>query len=89
MSRFWSDAERVLEIAGHIGEGASEMAILTDPGGSLRIVMEQGWSAEGLRAHFGGEAVYQVKRTPRGIRVEGHGPGRTCTLGVRGFGYGA
>jgi hypothetical protein len=46
----------------------------------LRIVTTQGWSAEGLQAHYGANAVYQLTHTPETVRLEARAPGMSCTL---------
>jgi len=62
---------------------ASDLALVLDRSGALRIVMQDGWSPEGLRAHYGARAVYQVTHTPDGVLVEGRGPGLSCSLRAR------
>ncbi len=63
---------------------ASDLALVIDRSGALRIVMQEGWAAEGLRAHYGAGAVYQVTHTCQGVCVEGSAPGLSCTLRSRG-----
>jgi hypothetical protein len=62
---------------------ASNLALVIDRSGGLRIVMQDGWSPEGLRAHYGAGAVYQVTHTAQGVCVEGRAPGLSCTLRAR------
>jgi hypothetical protein len=85
MSRFWQDAMQVMEAATSApGAGsASDLALIIERSGSLRIVMREGWSAEGLRSHYGSGAVYQVTHTPQGVCVEGRANGLSCTLHSR------
>ena len=82
MSRFLEDAERVLETAGVKPAycGMAELAILIDVWGGMRIVDAAGWRPEALQAHYGAATVYQVMRTPGGIRVMGRSGGRSCVL---------
>jgi hypothetical protein len=85
MERFWDDALTVWEAAQNApDESAPEMAVILDERGALRMVMEPGWSAEGLRAEYGG-AIYHVTRTPQGIRLEGRGRGMSCSLRAEGY----
>ncbi len=82
MSRFWQDAMQVMEAASAApGAGsASDLALVIEHSGALRIVMQEGWTAEGLRAHYGAAAVYQVTHTPQGVSVEGRAPGLSCSF---------
>jgi hypothetical protein len=82
MSRFWRDAMQVMESASAspAAGSASNLALVFDHSGALRIVMQEGWTAEGLRAHYGAGTVYQVTHTPQGVCVEGRAPGLSCTL---------
>ncbi len=82
MSRFLEDAERVLETAGVKPAycGMADLAILIDVWGGMRIVDAAGWRPEALQAHYGAATVYQVMRTPGGIRVMGRSGGRSCVL---------
>ncbi|HLH19445.1 MAG TPA: hypothetical protein VKX45_19640 [Bryobacteraceae bacterium] len=82
MTRFWNDALAILDTASRAPEAgaANGLAVVVERSGGLRIVMGEGWSAEGLQAHFGASAVYQVTHSPRSVCVEGRGPGESCTL---------
>jgi hypothetical protein len=81
MDGFWTDAWRVFETANRSGnQGASDLGILIDHSGALRIVSSEGWHPEALRLHYGVRTVYQVSRTPDGVRVEGSRPGLTCRI---------
>jgi hypothetical protein len=85
VSRFWQNAVQVMEAATSApGAGsASNLALVIDRSGGLRIVMQEGWSPEGLRAHYGAGAVYQVTHTPQGVSVEGRASGLSCTFRAR------
>jgi hypothetical protein len=82
VSRFLEDAERVLETANVAPAhcGMADMAILIDAWGGMRIVDAAGWRPEALEAHYGAKTVYQVTRTPGGVRVTGRSGGRSCVL---------
>ena len=82
MDRFWQDAVSILETAERAGE-SGELNLLIGEDGVLRIVSEPGWRPEALAAHYGARAVYQVKHTAEGVRVEGQAGGRSCVL--RGY----
>lgn len=58
----------------------SDLSLVIDRAGGLRIVTTEGWSVEGLQAHHGANVVYQVTHTREGVRLEGRGPGMSCTL---------
>jgi hypothetical protein len=81
MSRFWNDAVQVLETASSAPQdgSSSDLALIIDSTGGLRIVAATGWSIEGLQSEYGG-AVYHVTRTGHDVCVEGRAPGMSCTL---------
>jgi hypothetical protein len=72
MSRFWKDAVQVLETAIHVPHDgfSSDLALIVDSIGGLRIVSATGWGIEGLRSEHGG-AVYHVTRSGHYVCVEG------------------
>ena len=82
MSRFWNDAVEVFETASSAAEAGSrsEVAVLVDRSGGLRIVMAEGWSPEGLQSHYGARTVYRVSHNSGSVCVEGRGQGMSCTL---------
>jgi hypothetical protein len=81
MSPFWNDAVQVLETASHAPHDgfSSDLALIIDSAGGLRIVTATGWSIEGLQSEYGG-AVYHVTRTGHDGCVEGRAPGMSCLL---------
>ncbi len=89
MTRFWNDALAILDTASRAPEGgeANGLAVVVERSGGLRLVMAEGWSAEGLQSHFGASAVYQVTHSQRAVCVEGRGPGVSCTLRRSGVGH--
>ena len=82
MSRFWDNAVEVFETASSAAEAGSgsDVAVLVDRSGGLRIVMAEGWSPEGLQSHYGASTVYHVSHNSGSVCVEGRGPGMSCTL---------
>lgn len=82
MSPFWRDAVAILETAAQSDavETASDMAIVVERSGAMRIVPAEGWSTEGLRAEHGATAVYRIRRTTSGVHVDGRGLGVSCAL---------
>jgi hypothetical protein len=82
VSRFLEDAERVLETASinPADGGMAGLAILIDAWGGMRMVDGSGWRPEALEAHYGAKTVYQVTRTPGGVRVTGRSGSQSCTL---------
>lgn len=79
VDNFLRDAVGIFETA-YAAPGEESLAILVDPSGVLRIVQSEGWSLEGMQAHYGAEAVYQVARSCQGVRVSGRSAGRSCIL---------
>ena len=81
MSRFLDDAVRIFETASAgAGSPSSELGILLDGAGGLRIVDAAGWNPEALRLHYGARTLYQVTRRGAGVEVAGNGPGHSCLL---------
>ena len=81
MSRFWDDAQQVFETACNAPrDGQSpDLAVIVGDSGAIRIVLAEGWSAEGLRSEYGG-AAYRVKLSGNGVAVDGCGTGLSCKL---------
>jgi hypothetical protein len=82
MNRFWEDAVSVFETARNAPreDGVSELNILIDGAGVLRIVAGQGWKPDALQAHYGARTVYQVTHSADGVRVAGRSMGESCVL---------
>ena len=84
MGRFLQDAIGIFESANAIpyeGE-SSDMAILVDGSGCMRIVDGAGWSPEALESHYGARTVYNVTRNQWGVRVEGRSAGSKCAVRI-------
>jgi hypothetical protein len=59
---------------------SSDLGVLIDHSGALRIVAAEGWTPESLQSHYGARTVYHVRHTPAGVCVDGRGDGVSCTL---------
>ena len=81
MSAFLQQAEDILDVAvAGQGPGASDIAILIDRLGGMRMLDPAGWSLPALGAEFGATAVYKVERRLGTVRVEGWGGGQRCLI---------
>src|SRR5947207_6452399 len=80
VSRFWQDAMQILETARQGAE--TNVGILVDHTGGIRIVDSAGWNPDSMQAHYGARTVYQITRSPRGVRVAGKCGGESCLLEV-------
>lgn len=79
---FWSNAEQVFEVAqaAGAGEGISDLAILIQPDGAIRLMDASGWQLSALAAHSGADTVYRVTRQQGRVRVEGRSRTHSCLL---------
>jgi hypothetical protein len=75
---FLRQAEEILDIA--VEGDSSNLAIVIDRQGGMRMLDPQGWSLPALCAEFGAAAVYTVERRGRTVRVEGWGGGERCLI---------
>jgi hypothetical protein len=57
-----------------------DVAILVGADGALRVVDGAGWHPEALQAHYAVREVYQVTRTPGGVKLRARSGGRSCEL---------
>ena len=82
MSRFFEDAGQILQTAAAASteDSPSNMAILIDPSGALRIVDASGWRPDTLQAHYGAQTVFQVTRLAGSVKVSGRSGSESCTL---------
>lgn len=76
---FFDDALHVFETATH-NIDPSDLGILIDDRGAVRVVSAEGWRPEALQAHYGARTVFQVTRTPASVRVEARSGHRSATL---------
>ena len=77
---FLRQAEEILDVAVEGDSDASDLAILIDRQGGIRMLDPVGWSLPALCAEFGAAAVYTVERRARTVRVEGWGGGERCLI---------
>ena len=80
MRAFLRQAEDILDIAVEGDRDGSNLAILIDRQGGMRMLDPQGWSLPALCTEFGAAAAYKVERRARTVRVEGWGGGERCLL---------
>jgi hypothetical protein len=77
---FLRQAEQILDIAVAGDSDASDLAILIDRQGGMRMLNPKGWSLPAMCAEYGASAAYKVERYARTVRVEGWGDGERCLL---------
>ena len=83
MSAFLEDAIGIFETALAGSQSASsdsDMAVLFDSRGGLRIVDSRDWSLGGLEAHYGARTVYRMHRDAGRVRVEARSGSQSCVL---------
>jgi hypothetical protein len=80
VSRFWQDAENLLETAVQSSGERTDMAILVSPSGGIRIQPAEGWSTAALAAESGAQTLYRVSRNASGVRIEGRSGADRCLL---------
>ncbi len=82
-SRFAQRAAELLETAASAvanGQQLSEMTVLVDPQGGIRLIADSDWPLQSLAAEHGAKSAYRVARNSTGIRVVAMEAGRSCTL---------
>lgn len=83
MSAFLEDAIGIFETAltgGDDAGSASDMAVLVDSNGGLRIVDSHDWSLSGLESHYGARTIYRIDRGAGRVRVEARSGSQSCVL---------
>lgn len=78
---FFENGRRIFQTAHSAllnGEDISEVSILIGDDGSLRLVMQTGWSLDSLQAEHGAPMAYRVRRQDHKVRMEGRAGVRTC-----------
>ena len=80
VSRFFRQAEEILEIATTQNGGLGDAVVVLDRQGGFRMLDPAGWSLPALAAEFGAEAVYRVEKRASGVRVEGWNGSERCLL---------
>ena len=80
VNAFLRQAEDILDVAVEGDSDASDLAIVIDRQGGMRMLDPNGWSLPALCAEFGATAAYTVARRGRTVRVEGWGGGERCLI---------
>ncbi|NUN00219.1 MAG: hypothetical protein HUU41_03825 [Bryobacteraceae bacterium] len=81
MSRFMENAARIFEAAesaADAGSTLSNLTILINTGGGIRLVADCDWPLDSLQAERGAGMVYRVSQRAQTVRVEGRAGSRTC-----------
>lgn len=68
------------ESASRLGQVCSEMTILIDSQGHIRMVADSDWPLDSLVRHHGAQSGYRVSERTGSIRVEGRDGARRCLL---------
>ena len=68
------------ENASRLGQVCTEMTILIDPEGHIRMVADSDWPLDTLARHHGAQTAYRVSDRTGSIRVEGRDGTRRCLL---------
>jgi hypothetical protein len=83
VSRFVENAAKIFEAAesaSRSGHTLSDMTILINSGGGIRMVVDSDWSLESLQSHHGAQMVFRVSQQETSVRVEGRAGWQTCLL---------
>jgi hypothetical protein len=80
MDAFLQHAEDILAVAAAGGGRSSDVAIVVDRQGAIRMVEPSGWSLAGLEAHYGAASVFKVEQRGPAVRVEGWERDQRCLL---------
>jgi hypothetical protein len=77
---FLQHAQDILAVAAAGGGPSSDVAIVVDRQGVIRMVEPSGWSLAGLGAHYGAAAVFKVENRGQAVRVEGWERNQRCLV---------
>jgi hypothetical protein len=85
MQSLLENAKQIFDVARSATDESQDFALLIKPDGGLHFVMEMPFSIEGAASHAGARSAFRITRSNDGIRVQGHGPGKsglmeTCVL---------
>jgi hypothetical protein len=83
VGRFTDNAASIFEAAEtarETGHALSNMTIVIEREGGIRMIAESDWSLESLQAHHGAQMVYRVRQQDETVRLEGRAGNRTCLL---------
>jgi hypothetical protein len=70
------------ENASRKGLACSDMTILIDPEGHIRMLADSDWPLDSLVRHHGARSAYRVSEQMGSIRVEGRDGTRRCLLEI-------
>src|SRR5258708_969315 len=82
VTNFLENAERIFETAASANGAeleSSNLAILIDQDGAIRLLVDSDWPLDSLQAQHGG-AAYRVTRSGSKVRVEGKSRTKSCLL---------
>jgi hypothetical protein len=75
---FLERAEDILDVA--VAGRSTDLVIVVDRQGAIRMLDPAGWSLPALEAHYGAASLYKVERREQTVRVEGWERGQRCLL---------
>jgi hypothetical protein len=81
VSRFVDNAVQIFDAAENAvrsGHTPSEMTILIDAEGGIRMLADSDWPLDSLQAQHGAGMAYRVSQNASAVRVEGRAGSRTC-----------
>jgi hypothetical protein len=81
VNRFVENAVGILNAAENAlqsGHSASDMTILINADGGIRMLADSDWPLESLQTHHGSRMVYRVRQQGKSVRIEGRAGSRTC-----------
>ncbi len=83
MSRFLENAQQIFEAAGSASQSGiapSDISILIDGQGGIRMLADSDWPLASLEANYGCRMAYRVNQEAGRIRVEGRSGAQSCLL---------
>ncbi len=81
VGQFTDNAASIFEAAEsamRTGHELSNMTIVIEQEGGIRLIAESDWPLDTLQAHHGAQMVYRVCRQDHSLRLEGRAGTRTC-----------
>jgi hypothetical protein len=83
MSVLVDDAERIFEgacIVSNVDTSPTDLAIIVDRTGGIRLMEASGWQLESLEASYGAQRIYRVTHNSGHVRVEGKSGSQRCLI---------
>ena len=83
VSRFLENAQQIFEAAGSASQSGlapSDISILIDGQGGVRMLADSDWPLASLEANYGCCMAYRVNQNAGRIRVEGRSGAQSCLL---------